>query len=65
MTERLGGVRLTRALVQAGALVRDGAKDHPDLCGMVAFTALYMAAVGTGTLRLNICRCLLSHHHGW
>jgi hypothetical protein len=62
-TERLGGVRLTGTLVQAGALDRDRAEDGPDLHRVIPLTALVDATVCTGTLRLQVCRHLLLHHH--
>ena len=40
---------------------RDGGKDGADLYGMITFTALSVAAMGTGTLRLQVCRQLLLH----
>ena len=53
-TIRLGGMGLTRTLIQAGALDRDGPKNRPDLGGMRALTALQGAAMGTGTLCLEM-----------
>ena len=61
-TERLGGVGLTRALVQAGVVDRNGTKDRLELHGVILLTTPRLAAARAGMLRLKICRHLLRHH---
>ena len=53
---------MAEAPAETQALDRDGAKDGANLGGMIAFATLQVAAIGTGTLRLQIRRHLLLHY---